>query len=191
MDKCQIRIIIRHSTIVKGLLYRNYNYNRGLFCRTTLGLSSSAMSSKVQPREKSASTTKIESRVGPETKFFVNRKGKQIHCSYWRPNDSVRLRWDPAECCVVVNSVSGFLRAHLSKFILRSKTKLFGYLHPKQMKTTIYLLLSFVFMIYLAFLLDWYFFLISTGYLWREVCVVSYLTPRVRKYINKLTLYLR
>lgn len=50
------------------------------------------MSSKVQPREHAASTTTIQSRVGPESKFFVNSKGKQIHCSYWRPDDSVRLR---------------------------------------------------------------------------------------------------
>ena len=52
------------------------------------------MSSKVQPREHTAAppTTKIESRVGPETKFFVNAKGKQIHCSYWRPNDCTRIR---------------------------------------------------------------------------------------------------
>lgn len=51
------------------------------------------MSSKVQPREHTAPpTTKIESRVGPETKFFVNAKGKQIHCSYWRPNDCTRIR---------------------------------------------------------------------------------------------------
>lgn len=94
MDKCYIKIL-RHSTAVKGLLCGYYkgcylNYIHGCFCRA-VGVSSAAMSSKVQPR-KSASTTKIESRVGPETKFFVNSKGKQIHCSYWRPNDSVRLR---------------------------------------------------------------------------------------------------
>lgn len=50
------------------------------------------MTSKVTPCEKEQSTTKIESRVGPETKFFTNSKGKKIHCSYWRPNDNVAIR---------------------------------------------------------------------------------------------------
>lgn len=50
------------------------------------------MTSKVTPCETANSTTKIESRVGPETKFFLNSKGKQIHCSYWRPDEKIDIR---------------------------------------------------------------------------------------------------
>lgn len=50
------------------------------------------MTSKVSPWETTNSTTKIESRVGPETKFFVNKNELKIHCSYWRPNDNTEIR---------------------------------------------------------------------------------------------------
>ncbi|XP_042212007.1 monoglyceride lipase-like [Homarus americanus] len=50
------------------------------------------MTSKVQPSETTDTTTKIESRVGPDTKFITNNKGKRIHCSYWRPSDDVQIR---------------------------------------------------------------------------------------------------
>lgn len=89
MDRCQIR------GIVKRLLPYHLNLTsslRNALVRTPGLATRSVMSSKVQPREHAASTTTIQSRVGPESKFFVNSKGKQIHCSYWRPDDSVRLR---------------------------------------------------------------------------------------------------
>ncbi|KAK3876087.1 hypothetical protein Pcinc_019099 [Petrolisthes cinctipes] len=51
------------------------------------------MTSKVQPSEQQTTTaTRVVSRVGPETKFFLNSKGKKIHCSYWWPNDNKNLR---------------------------------------------------------------------------------------------------
>ncbi|XP_076040106.1 monoglyceride lipase-like [Oratosquilla oratoria] len=48
------------------------------------------MTSKVSPRE--LLTGKMESRVGPETKYFVNGNGRRIHSSYWSPSDTSSLR---------------------------------------------------------------------------------------------------
>lgn len=52
------------------------------------------MSSKVQPSEATslAPTAKVKSTVGPDTKFLVNGKGKQLHCCRWAPNTATDIR---------------------------------------------------------------------------------------------------
>ncbi|MPD01728.1 hypothetical protein E2C01_097268 [Portunus trituberculatus] len=94
MSKCLLTLAIKRISNThwrSGVPYRARPLNNNNSWRSEVPYA--AMSSKVQPREHTQPPmTKIESRVGPETKFFVNAKGKQIHCSYWRPNDCAKIR---------------------------------------------------------------------------------------------------